>query len=796
MFYVFIERPITGSCLQETLQNASHQLPIQPVIPWTIVYPGEEEQFYSISSWCRFISTLTPYDLFIKSIQFNPDDWVFYITIPYQDYNQQSIFNIHQAKDWRWIFQALPTIFMFVQNNTKNMEHIYHLSLHYLVHDVDSHFLLTYFHSFTHPDITNQPIQTSFQELPTYLGIPPNEEPTILQQWKDELYPLTPGFFYWQHPHFILTRIIQSFPSIKNKSIESILQNIQEEEYFHWKKYQKDLLPHIGLYHLFFPHQEPTFPRQEPSSNPQPSIYFFHSSYQKQIQSHFPHALYRQTKDTLFKIDISKWKPYIHYVFSKKIPSITLQESHKLYTLIQALHDFCRPLPYHSVHVIHPFRFHRVPPIFLWFPFQEEYNHTLIKNQEDTSPLSKTIQEFKHNHRITSHTGQVRTYFKQLQMGFRFVHLHRTTDWAELNEEEWWDSSKKTYTFPYQTDLLHKTVLNVYQTEHARFSQEYVLIWVWDCFSVPFIYSTSDVSRLSQWKDFIKQLWIIILQQKEYGKIQSSHSNEKSPILYVAIPSQGWELFHTLWEEVFSITPQLQKITWRFVSNYPLRNQKEGHTMTLTSCAPPFPINERFDKNNIDFCSIPTPTLIQWKEAVYRVPYRLDSYDLVQWILWFRCIEQSWAHLSHKRPILHTALSTIQWNQSPWNQWFLVWKKNEMNVSFKKELLEVAYKAQKANLPLLFLQIPNSTIKKNGETEKKGWRGTVWDFCGEDDASGCLMNCCMMGEHFRDVEPITIEKCLKVYKSLQSTYPDRFPEWFPSKFLDSSRDVPSRMATQ
>jgi len=806
MFYLFVERPITGSLsFQTILKTAANQLPIQPSIPWTIYYPSNQETFQTLSNWCYFHTTRLPYHLLIRDTQFQPDDWIFYLTIPSKYSHHQTLFNICEISDWQWIFQAIPTIFHFIPEKQNNL--IYHLPLSSLVHDIQSHFLLTYFHSFTHPHLSQTPVQDSYQELPTYLGFFPNEKQTIFQQWKEKSYPFTPGFFYWQHPHLLIQKLMQSFPSIKNTPISTILQNFKDEEFFHWQNHQNDLLPHLELYHLFYLYQEPKFPQHEFSFQSfQPSFYFFHSSFQPMIQSHLAQWLFTQAKYSLFKIDLSQWMPYIHYIYSKKLPSLSLAESRKLHSIIQALHDYCRPIPFLSAQMIHPFQFPKTPPIFLWFPFQEEYNHSILKdtttNSKATNQFPDIIQQFKNNHRITSCAGQVRTYFQQLQVGFRFVHLHRTTDWAEFNENEWWNPETKTYDFPYQPSLQHKTHLKIYQAEHQRFGQEFVLVWVWDCLSVPFMYQepcTGDSHRFNQWKDQIRQIWTVILQQNEYVKASGySGSREKSPIMYVAIPQQGWELFENLWETVFRSRPELKRIQWRFVSHYPLR--ANNHTMT-ESCPPPFSMSGWFDESHLDFQTLPslTTSSLPWKESVYRVPYRLDTHDLYQWILWFRCIEQSWQKLLQKKPIFHTTTSTIQWQRSPWNQWFLVWRQGSQPDAHTdtRNLLNCAHQAQQANLPFFLIRVWMSQEDEDEQEEEKSWRGTVWHSCGDQDADGCLINCSLLGENFHEVEPLTIEKCLKVYYSMRSLYTDRVPlDWIPSKFLDSSRDVPSRMATQ
>jgi hypothetical protein len=471
--------------------------------------------------------------------------------------------------------------------------------------------------------------------------------------------------------------------------------------------------------------------------------------------------------------------------------------------MIQQLHNYFKPLPYFSVKVIHPLEYEKTPPHLLWFPFQEEYNHNMydkINTEETLQTCPSMIPFLRNSHRIFSQPEQVRTYYKQLEVGLRFSHIYRSTDWTEFNEAYWWHEEKQFYTFPYQPEQQNRTLLFLYQTESQKHHQEFVLLWAWDCFSVPFLYPSTniplDTTRFLLWKEFIKQLWTVILQQPNYLKVICN--NKAVPIVYVAIPPQGWDLFSTLLEQVFLITPELSHIQWRYITNYPLRvdNKVKYLTEQPSNSSPPPPslqflFNELL---SIDFQSIPTRTFYPWKETISRIPFRLDGYDLYQWTLWFRIIEQSWHRLIHRKPIIHHSIQSIQWIRSPWNQWLLLYKNTNEEVSINnKTLFHIAYEAQKGNLPFIFL-------RKDCMDQKQlpfAWRGTFWFPCTEEEADGCFINCCMISKRFSELEPFSIDKCIKLYNSLRSIFPQKFPEWIPSKFLYTNReDVPSRMATQ
>lgn len=787
MFYLVFDKK--DNQIKDTIKYAARSLndnvsvEINELITWCVVFPDVFESIEIVHQYFLILTTMRTIETFLKD-EISNNDTIIYISNIISDYHW---FQVRDINNWIWFFYHYPLLSKEIEQIEGNNEQVLFLSW-CPNHEQDtsrfkqSFYNIVNFRPLATIPSNKIPIVFQYNEqfiFDEYLNFVPNEEDYLYKNWEICGLPWMKGYFYWTHPELFLNQFSQLYQS--NQNIWKLTDTILNKEYDLWLSMKKEkTLPHRLLYFLkHLNHDKKNVNIYHQSQNP--VMYVIPKQKYKDKKEKLTIEQWIENIEGLHAIELTNWKPIIKRRLTQFLQSTLTTETEvlELWNWIHKLHNYFLPLDHLHMELMNIRYFHIVSKHFIWFPFQEEFAITDKLLEPESIYHKKSLEaaissKMRISERILNHSNQVDVYYKSLDVGIRFIHMYRTTDWSDFNFFYWWCPEKSEFVNIYHKQM--NCMSSKYKMIHDNFHQEFALVWVWDIFAMPFIFPFNQITtyQIDKWYNYINNVWDNILNHKYY------YCNEQnSPIIWVAIPKCGWNFFITFLKNIPEKCPSLKDVIWNPLIDYPIRNDLKNLTYTnyeLLSTEPPYYIQiffgnscytnspktidflieeEKKDGTLVSYCpkwyfpgkpksqfrTIPKKFPNLKKNYFWYDPDRLDHYDLYHWAEWFQIIDRSWNKILNTKPNIISSPKQINSNY-PWNQWF---SSQQLIDGYLTKLQEIAYRAQQSEL--LFVILVSNTNNTNLTNE--GWRCQWWKtnltFEKPVGYVGYLLNCSVVG---------------------------------------------------
>ena len=339
---------------------------------WIILWEDESPCFFEISSIC-FHSVLSIHD-YLRDTTINDENTIIYLRT--NEKYASVWFHMLEQMNIEWFFTNFPNMLdeIYKIEIMKNYKILY---IPFAPIEKSNHFIMALF-NLIHSGFINRKVQPEQQELFRSLqGITPRQ-----------------GQLYWYEPQFSLVEVLNLISLHKNITLETLTNYLLSKEcqlQSHTNIILNQSIQLLKNYNQDFSY---SLDYQQHES---PSFFVWKASVLKSFlanRSSTPnenllHELMNNPEYNIGLVDLSKWKNVqIKWFQSRGIPAQTIDYLSKIESFFKPSRNLNNSI-YRDYHQ------------FIWFPFQEEYQHVFNTNVNEY--IQSTNQILRHRYLIQNY---------------------------------------------------------------------------------------------------------------------------------------------------------------------------------------------------------------------------------------------------------------------------------------------------------------------------------------------------------------------------------------------------------